>query len=613
MHDSGYSKKMTRTNKKTATQSIILIKIWGMIFGVSLLLGLLVIRVVDIQFFQGKKYLALADDNRFFTLDVPAERGVILDRYQESLVWNQRQYFLLDKPDQLFSGKRPVDRETALEMMATASGQVVYEHQRLYRYGSALAHVIGYVGDVTAEEKKARPELDISRQYGKTGLEKVFDSQLQGEFGQEVYEINALGQRQRLVKHVQPTPGKNVSTTLDPDLSQVALKALEGKQGAVVILDAGTGEVLSLVNSPAFDPNQPSKAITDPKQPFFNRAVAGNYPPGSVFKLVSALAGLESGKVTKDTTVDDQGTLKVGEYEYGNWYFRQYGGTEGVISMVRAIARSNDIYFYKLGEWTGPEKIGEMASLLGLGKIPGIELVPQAAGLVPTPDWKLSRTGERWFLGNTYHMSIGQGDVLVSPLQIAQLGQAVANQGTVCRPTLLTEQKDTCHEAGLTNTNIDLVLEGMIEACSPGGTSFPLFARNERLKGVAGEQNVTNWLKNGVTACKTGTAEFGGANEQGYRATHGWLVAIVEPQLPPLESVAATAETASYLSWRQKLLKKPLPERVVMVALVESDEQNKYREGSRDAGPVIKDILSWIETGRVEAIPAPVIEQAIGE
>lgn len=647
--------KKTRNPLKVFKHSILM-------FVSAFLMTVLLYRSFDLQVINGNEFRVRADDNRFFSQEISPYRGVILDRFGDPVVLNQKRYYYLDFPERVFSTQRPITREEALVTLASNSAHVTTLTKRHYLFPEPLAHVVGYVGRITAEEREQYPDRSLSLDYGKFGLEKIFDQTLQGKPGKATYEVNALGQRQRLVQSEESIPGVSLETTLDPYLSLAAYEALGDHKGSVIVLDAKTGQVLALVNKPSFNPNVMSATevevsleqarqqqvmgwLKDETQPFFNRAVAGVYPPGSVFKIVSALAGLESKAVDVNTTVQDEGVLRVGEYQYGNWYFRQYGRVEGTVNLVRALARSNDIYFYKLGEWVGPNKLAETSRLLGLGQQPAITLYPKAAGLVPDPQWKEQTVGERWFLGNTYHFSIGQGDVLVSPLQVAQFAQVVANQGTFCPAQVVKSQEDTCYEVGLTTENIEIVLQGMLEACSSGGTAFPFFPLNQDRRSVAdGEASggVNADLSRGAVACKTGTAEFGGQDEQGYRNTHGWLMAIIEPQLSTpfageqlssdeLATALAATESAeqldsqetdgvpvtaaqAYRPWQKRVTEKGFPDRVVIVAMVESDETQPFMEGSRDAGPIVKKIVDWMEGRSWASAPAPSPEEVtLGE
>lgn len=609
----------------------------------------LLFRLIDTQIIRGQSYALLADGNRTYTIPDPEERGVLLDRYSEPLVFNKPVYYKLDSSESLYSEKMRITREEALQLMALDPDAVRIEYEREYRYPEALAHVLGYTGKVTADDLLADSSLRISDSIGKTGLEAKLQDFLRGTGGFRKFEINALGVKQYLIVQEPGSPGNSITTTIDPYLSEAALKALGSSLGSVVILDAETGEVLSMVSSPTFDlrPFSESAATLEeekirvnkiraffshPQKLFFNRAISGAYPPGSVFKLVTALAGLEEEKITSTTTVLDEGILEVGEYSYANWYFTQYGRTEGDIALEKAIARSNDIYFYKVAEWVGPEKIKEMAQMFGFGKKTGIQLQAETEGLIPDPEWKQKILGERWFLGNTYHFGIGQGDLLVSPIQVSQMVQAIANKGTLCTPTLVFDafqmgyiKEDRCGEVGVMRENLDLVVRGMLDACSSGGTGFPFFAYNGQVRNR--ELNPYDEIDRGAVACKTGTSEFGAADSRGYRKTHGWFVASFgteelvaqlnaqitdkanessvsfDPTQVSEASASGTLESSelpseqsdySHESWQKKVKEYGFPKKLVIVALVESDEVNPYKEGSKDAGPVVKALFDWM-------------------
>ncbi len=588
--------------------------------------SLFLFRLFHLQILSGNHYRALAGENRFHRQKIPANRGVFLDRYGDPLVFNKKYYFKSEEADKLFSQRTSISRQEALELMASDSAQVSYELRRLYRYPMALSHLLGYTAPVTAEELLAHDEYRVADWVGKMGLEKQFQTVLKGSDGYNLYEVNTLGEKQRLIKKVQPRSGQNIQTSLDPYLSQLAFRALGQNQGAVVISNAKNGQVLTAVSKPSFNANDLSFAQTeekleqqrqrnvqryfeDERNVFFNRAVNGTYPPGSVFKLVTALAGLNKEAIDQNKTVLDEGILKVNDYEYANWYYTQYGRTEGDISLVRAIARSNDIYFYKAAEWTGPKAIAQQARQFGFGQKTGIELPSEASGLVPDPEWKEKQQGERWYLGNTYHFGIGQGDMLVSPLQVAQLTQAIANSGEICHPRLVDKEEfDHCQGLGLKEQYLKLVLSGMIQACAEGGTAYPLFKYGpEQQSG-----DIEQLFNQGALACKTGTAEFGKVDEQGYRKTHGWLSAIVEVNqselIDQLEAESteenqteeeqrdeqSPVEQLSRTKWLKQIKSKGFPEKIVIVVLVESDEIEPFKEGSEHAAVVVETIVDWI-------------------
>jgi len=609
------------------------------VFLFFLTFSVLGLRLVDLQLVHGQTYLKQADENRFYTQTLAARRGSLLDRYGEPLVWNIQKYYRALTPSALFTQREPITREEALRLLsssASESAHVVSDTERLYRYPSSLAHVLGYVGEVTAEDLERQDDVRLNQHIGKAGLELIHERELRGIDGKVIFEVDALGQRLRQIGKEDAQPGQDIQTTLDPYLNEVASRTLSGIRGTIIITDAQTGQVIALSSQPSFDPNILSQSFADPEQEklrkqkvqdffqdpqkvFFNRAIAGAYPPGSIFKLVTALAGLEEKKIDASTQVVDEGVLKVGEFQYGNWYFRQFGRAEGSIGLVRALARSNDIYFYKVAEWTGPNQLATMAKVFGLGEKTGIGLPAEARGLVPTTDWKEQARGERWFLGNTYHYGIGQGDVLTSPVQIAQLTQALANNGKLCKLSLVSQSENECRELGIKTENLRLVDEGMIEACSSTGTAFPFFPYNATRLSSSGDTEES--LRNGAAACKTGTAEFGGADEQGYRKTHGWFTLIVQPQLTKEGGESAPAQEATpsavlddklnelaslplavpslsegelYQKWREKVSQRGFPERITITVLVESDDINKFREGSKDGGPIAKKLVDWM-------------------
>lgn len=586
--------------------------LFGAIIGV--VIGVLVFRLADLQIVRGEEFLADADSNRFFTENLPSERGVFLDRYNQPLVINVPEYYEILDPSALYSQHRPVNSAEALVLMATDSSRVSYDLRRKYMHPETLSHTLGYVGAVTAEDLDKNSGLKSTDMVGKLGLEKVFDDQLRGINGEKIYEINALGQKQRALGEKPQTPGLNIKTTLDPYLSKMAYDAMGNQRGAVVIMDADNGAILGLISKPTFDANAMTQShmdaeteknrqskvramIENPLQLFFNRAVGGSYPPGSVFKLVTAMAGLDSKSINSQTEVVDRGTLEVGEYSFANWYYTQYGGVEGTISLERALARSNDIYFYKAAEWIGPTKLAETARLFGLGKRTGIHLSGEASGLVPDPAWKEKNLGEPWYLGNTFHYGIGQDNLLVTPIQIATMTQVFARQGSLCKPRLVESDPIECSELGFDEQNVNLILNGMLSACSTGGTAFPFFAHNSEYRNS--ETDPETNLNRGAIACKTGTAEFGATDEKGYKKTHGWFVSIVGTEQASMASASATSaepanQTEPHSLWQENVKKFGFPRRLVIAVLVESDDTQPYKEGSRDAAPVAKAIVDLI-------------------
>lgn len=503
-------------------------------------------RLLILQVVEGKYYRVLADENRVGLVIKPADRGIITDRHGEILVRN-------------------------------------VPEGRNYLYGEAMAHVLGYLGEISQEElNHCQTVRDCQYQagniVGQVGIEKQYDDRLRGTDGGDLIEKDANGQVIRQIGSKEPVAGQNLTLTLDAGLQRQAYQLLTkisqdseyvGEGGAIIISQPQTGEILALVSSPGFDPNlfsifseesidqkqkekekKIAEVLNDKQLPMFNRAVGGEYPPGSTFKIVTAVAGLEEGKIDANTQVEDTGEIKIGLYRFSNWYFNQYGKTEGIIGLVRAIARSNDIFFYKVGEWLGITSLSEWARYFGLGFKTDIDIPGEANGLMPDPQWKQEYKGESWYLGDTYISAIGQGDILMTPLQVNQMTSIIASGGQWCQPHLLKdleisedESSSACQKLDINDQTLDLLTEGMKQVAETGGTAFPLF--NFKVKGKLIE-----------IAAKTGTAEFGDVNDK----THAWLTAFAPAKEPQL----------------------------VMTVLLEA-----AGEGSYQAAPVAKELLEY--------------------
>lgn len=509
------------------------------------------LRLVQLQLIQGNEFRQRADENRFFTRYLPGTRGMIRDRYGRALVQNTPEYKKAteDTLNQPFPKLEPIPEELARELLAHEDKNVFIDEKRTYLFGPALSQVLGYTGEVTKEELQTHPEYSLGENVGKYGFEKLHQRELSGKKGRQVYEMQANGKLLRKVLDERPAAGTDLQLTIDASLSARAYELLAGKRGAVIVSEVATGEVLVLVSSPSFDPEKIAEALTDPNSPLLDRTIAGTYPPGSTFKMMTALAGLQSGAVNKDTEFEDIGEIKVGESSFGNWYFSQYGRTEGQVNLIKALQRSNDIYFYRVAGLAGPEKIAEVARSFHFGAPTGIELSGESAGLIPTPEWKQKALGQAWYLGNTYHMGIGQGDVSATPLQVNQATAAIGNGGRWCVPYLVQGTGVSCDEVEVQQEHLAMVQEGMRAVCAQGGTAFPFFDG----------QPV-------VVACKTGTAEFGPADEKGRRKTHAIFTAF------------APAESPSY----------------AITVLVEGTEDHPFLEGSSDAAPIAKEVLKFL-------------------
>jgi len=516
----------------------------------TLILGFLILlgRLVELSIIKGNYFRSLSEGNRIRRIPIVAPRGRILARGGEELVGNKevKRRVVFDPQ----SGYEKIDyREGDPEQ------EVLTEWVRNYSLGESFAHVSGYLGQVSEDEvEKVNPicpekgPRKPGSWVGRSGLEEYYDCLLSGTDGEELVEVDTTGKKIRTLGKKNPTPGKDLKTSIDFSLQEQVAKAIGDKKGAVVAVGGG-GEVLALHSNPSYDPNLfvekgNDKAIqsllTDPNEPFFNRAIGGLYHPGSVFKPIVAVAAVEEGRVDEDYTYEDPGVITIGRFSYSNWYFNQYGGLEGKIGLVRAIARSTDTFFYKVGEILGVDKIAEWAGRFGLGEATGIDILGETAGLVPSSEWKLRVKGERWFLGNTYHMAIGQGDIALTPIALNRATLAIAT-GKLCAPKIAGEA--SCSDLKLGEKSVELVKKGMTDACSSGGTGFTFFNFEPKV------------------ACKTGTAETSLEGEP-----HAWFTVFSPVDFPDM----------------------------VLTVLVE-----KGGEGSKVAGPIARDIFDFWFHGKI--------------
>ena len=490
----------------------------------TLILGFLILigRLSELQIIKGGYFRSLAEGNRIRRVPIVAPRGRILARGGEVLVGNKKV-------------------EDSLGVL------------RDYTLGEKFAHVSGYLGEVNEKElgkiNPLCPEKGPRKAgslVGRAGLEQEYDCVLAGIDGEELVEVDTKGRKIRTLGKREPISGSDLKTSIHRGLQEKVSDVMNGKKGAVIITEVN-GRVLALYSSPSFDPNlfvgktnseKISQILDDDNLSLFNRAIGGQFHPGSIFKPLVAIAALKEGKINKDYVFEDPGVITIetpfGNFSYSNWYFNQYGKTEGRINLVRAIARSTDTFFYKLGESVGIDKLVEWEKKFGLGEETQIDLPGEIGGLVPSPEWKKKVIGEPWFLGNTYHVSIGQGYLSLTPVEINRAILAIANGGKLC--SLKVAAESDCKDLKIEEA-IFLVKEGMREACSPGGTGFTFFDFEPQV------------------ACKTGTAE---TNEDG--KTHAWFTVFAPYDFPD----------------------------IVATVLVE-----RGGEGSKVAGPIAREIFDY--------------------
>ncbi|MCH9691378.1 MAG: penicillin-binding protein 2 [Gammaproteobacteria bacterium] len=486
--------------------------------GVIAMAGVLVARLYNLQVVNYDSYRTQSDENRIQVRPVPPTRGLIYDRYGALLADNRPSYTLslvrerindlnatlellaelvrledsdVNKFNKRLPQRRPFEpvplrfrlseeeiarigvNEFRLPGVSVEAGLVRY-----YPHKELLAHSVGYVGRINAREQKDFNEEDIRRysgtqSIGKVGLERAYEKLLLGEVGFENVETNARGRVLRVLERQDPKPGAELVLHLDVDLQQAVLDALGDQRGAVVAIDVQTGGVLAFVSQPAFDPNlfvtgisfDNYRALRDsPDKPLFNRALQGQYPPGSTIKPMLALGGLAAGVIDANTTIRDPGYYRLpnDRHKYRDW--KAHGNQ---VDVLQALIESCDVYFYDMAHRWGIDGMHDIASRFGLGTKTGIDLPVERPGLYPSREWKRGARGLPWFPGDNLNVVLGQGDVLATPLQLAVMTATIANRGKHYKPQIVksingSEQPaELLHQVEVKKEHWDLVFEGM--------------------------------------------------------------------------------------------------------------------------------------------------------
>lgn len=491
------------------------------------LLSTLVGRLYYLQVVESQKYTMQAEENRISLRLVAPSRGPIFDRFGVPLAVNQQNYRVvlvaersrnlnetLDKISQIVplteNDRRRVMREIQRKrrfVPVTVRENLTWEQvatieintpdlpgvaievgeSRLYPEAEATAHILGYVGAVSeAELSHGDPVLSLPGfRIGKSGIEKYHEKALRGVAGTSQLEVNAVGRVIRELSRDEGQPGREVQLTLDIGLQRFVQQRLaDEKSAACVVMDVNTGGIYALCAHPSYDPNQFATGISaelwedllsNPTTPLSNKAVAGQYAPGSTYKMVVALAALEAGIISSRHTVFCPGHMDLGDHRFHCW---KKGG-HGTMDMVGALRHSCDTYFYDLARRLGPDRIAETANRFGLGRSLGLDLPHERPGLIPTREWKQAALGAPWQQGETLVASIGQGYVLTTPLQLAVMTARLANGGFSVKPHLtkqvrgLTTEQTSWPPVGVKKENLDVVLRGMIEVVNnPIGTAF---------------------------------------------------------------------------------------------------------------------------------------------
>jgi penicillin-binding protein 2 len=322
---------------------------------------------------------------------------------------------------------------------------------------SLFSHVLGYTGAVSRQEREDDEEYrySINSRLGKSGIEKTYENELRGKVGYRTVEVDVHGKEVRELEKVLPTKAKNIFLSLDQELQELARKALKGRKGAVVAIDPNNGLVKVLVSSPDYNPNIFNETAegdlrslnSDTNAPFFNRAISGNYPPASTLKPFLGLLGLESGIINWNTKIEDEGFFQIQEEgrKYRGW--KEEG--HGTVDLNKAIIESSDVYFYELASKTTVDQIHSFLKLFGFGQKTGIDLTGEDEGLLPSRNWKLGRTGDSWFVGDTINLGIGQGYITTTPLQLAVAVSVLATKGRAYKPNIVEKVDETFIEPEL--------------------------------------------------------------------------------------------------------------------------------------------------------------------
>ncbi|MBE9042403.1 penicillin-binding protein 2 [Oscillatoriales cyanobacterium LEGE 11467] len=537
---------------------------------VSLGLGICSLRIAQLQLVQGKEHRAAAEDNRVRLVPVPAARGNILDRNDKPIaisrlsrsvyLWPRQQSrrewrvtatqlsSLLDlSTDEIleqlekagFSANVPVrirrdlDRDTFIalsERTAEFPGlEIRGDSSRYYPHQNFAAHLLGYIGEATEDDLKENPNYPMGMLVGKMGVERSARVLLDGQWGNRLIEVNAKGEEIQELGTQEAEAGTSLNLTLNLDLQKTAQQALGDRRGAAVVLDAKTGAVLAMASAPTFDPNIFTRRVVAEEwerlqgvnKPFLNRALQG-YPPGSTFKIVTSVAGMESGQFFPDSVLGTSSYITVGGTQ-----FHEHSGGYGVIGFLDALAYSSNTFFYQVGMAAGPEEIAKWGKILGIGTT-DLELLGldgSLPGSLPTPEEKEELYGEPWYTGDTVSMSIGQGLVLVTPLELAVMVSTVANGGMRVKPHLLAQQTNTAETepepTGIAPGTLDVIRAGL-QAVVESGTGRSL-----------------NDGSIPLTAGKTGTVEVPGQEDNSVYVAYG-------PASDPEIAIAVVVEEGGY-------------------------------------------------------------------
>lgn len=519
-------------------------------FFVGAIFFLVLLRLWHLQIISSEDYQDMSENNRLRFVPVAASRGTILDRNGQVLVKNRPSFSLAVVPQEvknkdalfdLLASLIGLDRAELNERWEKGKGRAKYypivlasnisrdqveiiEENRIrlpgveiemkpvrdYPWGIMASHLFGYISEISVNELNTEgfQDYNLGDYIGKNGIERSLESELHGVDGGKQLEVDARGRVLRTISESYPEVGNSVVLTIDANIQDQAEKAFGDQAGAAVAMDVNNGEVLAFVSNPGFDPSLFSgkmpadiwkEYLEDRRRPLENKALTGQYPPGSTFKIITALAGLEHGKIDNGTQVNCRGS-----YDFGNSTFRCWNKKgHGVTSLRKSLRESCDVYYYQLGEQLGVDRIAEMSAKFRLGTALGIGLNTEKKGLIPTSEWKKKRFGQRWYRGETLPVAIGQGYVLMTPIQLASMTATVATDGLIYRPQLVKRVVDiegkTIREikpellgkAEIPPEHFRLVKEGLFSVVNePGGTGAAAKLYDVTVAGKTGTSQV---------------------------------------------------------------------------------------------------------------------------
>ena len=599
MEDTARVKDAAREQAAFASRAMAIMFILAVLFCV------LIFRLAWLMVVKHDEYSTLSDENRFQSVALAPTRGLIYDRHGELLADNRTVYSiamvaentadteaklaeiqglvaLSEREIEAFRErvarkrhqrepvvvKRDIDaRERAVvEVNRHRLGGIDIhpETVRSYPFGPLMAHAVGSVRRISKEDLAV---LDPRRYratqvVGKRGVEAFYEASLHGEPGMSSVEVNVEGVTQREIARATPTPGSSITLHLDTDLQIAASAALGERRGAVVAIDPNTGGILALVSSPAYDPNLfvtgidagRYRALSQSRDtPLLNRAVQGRYAPGSTFKPIVGLAGRALGITNWERTIQDRGEFRLPNQRrvYRDWNWRPgNAGGQGIVDLHRAIYRSSNVYFYDLGSRMETDALPDFAAQFGYGRVTALDVADAEPGLLPNSVWKAGHKGEVWYPGDTVNMSIGQGDLLATPLQLATVAATIANRGLLVRPRMLRSSDALLREfaatppeqvTGLEPDDWERMVDAMEDVVHRGNQGY--------------QQNGTAWAYIGQDiryrmAGKSGTAqvveipqgaEYDEEELDEYQRKHAWFMAFAPADLPEL-AVAVLVE-----------------------------------------------------------------------